>query len=241
MFSGFLVFSFALFAKAAIQTNQLKQHTAYLHDINRSPKGSCMRDRTTRRSCQSQNQLKSKGQIESQSQRSPFSSSAQPAKRSFLLGSLVAVLFGAQAHALSDSLADAGAVSDTPFANVFSSLFSSGESGSKNSSLQTNNQTSSTENRDVILHWQPAYNATHYRVEQSTDGGQTFVPLEPVATTQQALSLAPGVYHFRVAGCIQNHRTLEVLCDGVGQYSGVLEFDTASSNNNATPGPSGQP
>ena len=133
---------------------------------------------------------------QSQSQRSHFSSSFQPAKRSFLLGSLVAVLFGAQAHALSDSLADVGAVSDTPFANAFSSLFSSastGESGSKNSSLQTNNQASPNENRDVVLHWQAAYNATHYRVEQSTDGGQSFVPLEPVATTQQALSLAPGV------------------------------------------------
>ena len=35
--------------------------------------------------------------------------------------------------------------------------------------------------------------------------------------------------------CIEHHRTLEVLCDGVGQYSGVLAFDSrVDEDNNAT-------
>ena len=115
---------------------------------------------------------------------SGYLSRFQSLKRSWLIGGMTAALFAAQAQALEESLADVGAVSDTPLQNIsrsFTALFSSANSST---------------NREVTLRWQAAYNATHYRVEQSTDDGQTFTAFTPVNTTEKALLLAPGLYHF---------------------------------------------
>ena len=165
---------------------------------------------------------------------SGYLSRFQSLRRSWLIGGMAAALFCSASSAASSVTKN-----PTDAASLGTQLSASQLSAKQLSASQLSAKQLSAKqlsaNREVTLRWQPSYNATHYRVEQSTDGGQTFTAFAPVNTTEKVLSLAPGLYHFRVMSCIEHHRTLEVLCDGVGQYSDVLTFDSrVDDDNNVT-------